>query len=195
MASTVEVVSKEGFRSGRWSSLRVSGWPDNDSCRNLLAWQWEGDHHRHLVVVNFSDTPADGLIHMEGTAGADWGLTDLLDDGHSYQRVGADMDPAGGKGLYVSRGRFGAHLFRLARITNASLVRPRPLISSKSAAVNHRLQRALGVYSLVRSDRERSISIRSRKVTCQDLRLGGSRAIWPVLNARTVPVVQLDAVI
>ena len=116
----LRLLAEEGFRSGRWSALRVSGWPDNDSCRNLLAWQWEGDHHRHLVVVNFSDTPADGLIHMEGTAGADWDLTDLLDDGHSYQRVGADMDPAAGRGLYVSRGRFGAHLFRLARITNAS---------------------------------------------------------------------------
>ena len=30
-----------------------------------------------------------------------------------------DMDPAAGGGLYVSRGPFGAHLFRLARITNA----------------------------------------------------------------------------
>jgi len=110
----------EGLRSGRWSVLGVSGWPDNDSCRNLLAWQWEGEHHRHLIVVNFSGTSADGLVHVEGTTGSDWDLTDVL-DGQSYQRAGADMDPATGGGLYVSRGPFEAHLFRLIRIADADV--------------------------------------------------------------------------
>ena len=94
--------------------LEVTGWPDNDSCRNLLAWQWEGDVHRHVVVVNFSGSSADGRVALEETAGADWELTDLLDQ-QSYRRAGNDMDPVAGGGLYVARGPFEAHLFRLTR--------------------------------------------------------------------------------
>jgi glycosidase len=114
----LDLSAEEGLRTGRWSLLEVSGWLDNDSCRNLLAWQWEGKHCRHLIVVNLSGTSADGLVHVEATAGADWDLTDVL-DGLSYQRAGADMDPTTGGGLYVSRGPFEAHLFRLIRIDNA----------------------------------------------------------------------------
>ncbi len=109
------LLAAEGLRSGRWSALEVSGWPDNDGCRNLLAWQWEEHDHRHVVVVNFSGAPADGRVALDGTAGADWELTDVL-DGRSYARSGADMDPASGGGLYVARGPFEAHLFRMVRV-------------------------------------------------------------------------------
>jgi hypothetical protein len=107
-------LAEEELRSGRWSTLEVSGWPDNDSCRNLMAWQWEGEDRRHVIVVNFSEQFGDGRIALEGTAGADWILTDLL-DGQSYRRAGNDMEPIGG-GLYVSRGPFTAHLFRLTKV-------------------------------------------------------------------------------
>ncbi len=108
------LLAAEGLRSGCWSMLDVTGWPDNDSCRNLLAWQWQGQVHRHLIVVNFSGSRADGRVALDGTAGADWVLTDLL-DGQTYPRAGTDMDPVAGGGLYVSRGPFEAHLFRMAR--------------------------------------------------------------------------------
>jgi len=119
----LDVLAEEGLRSGRWSMLELSGWPDNDSCRNLLAWQWEGQNSRHLIVMNFSDSSADGRVPVEGTAGADWNLTDVL-DGQSYARAGADMDPAAGGALYVSRGPFSAHLFRLVRIATADRAVP-----------------------------------------------------------------------
>jgi hypothetical protein len=108
-------LAEEDLRSGRWSTLEVSGWPDNDSCRNLLAWQWEGEDRRHVIVVNFSEQSGDGRMALDGTAGADWELTDLL-DGQSYRRAGDDMDPTTGGGLYVSRGPFTAHLFRLTKV-------------------------------------------------------------------------------
>ncbi len=97
----LSIVAAEGLRSGRWSMLDVSGWPDNDSCHNLLAWQWqweeqaqgqgqgqtqgqgEGEPHRYVIVVNFSGSSADGRVALDGAAGADWDLTDLL-DGQSY---------------------------------------------------------------------------------------------------------------
>src|SRR6185312_7581439 len=48
-------VASHRVRSGDWQLLECGGWPDNDSCRHLLAWSWSGaDAGRHLVVVNFS---------------------------------------------------------------------------------------------------------------------------------------------
>ena len=43
-----------GPRAARGGCSRPPGWPDNQSCRNLIAWSWsenDGDN-RHVVVVN-----------------------------------------------------------------------------------------------------------------------------------------------
>ena len=37
------VVASHRVRAGAWQLLEVGGWPDNDSCRNLLAWSWTAD--------------------------------------------------------------------------------------------------------------------------------------------------------
>ena len=35
-------VAGHGVRTGTWRLLEAAGWPDNQSCRNLLAWSWSG---------------------------------------------------------------------------------------------------------------------------------------------------------
>jgi len=99
-------------RAGQWSLLAVDGWPDNRSCDRLMAWQWADHEHRHLVVVNFSDQPADGRIPLPDTAGAKVVLTDRL-TGATYDRSGDDLDPdvAPGGGLYVALGPWAVNLF------------------------------------------------------------------------------------
>jgi glycosidase len=99
-------------RTGRWSLLPVAGWPDNQSCQRLLAWQWVDGDHRHLVVVNFSDAPADGRIAVAGTAGRPFVLTDRL-TGTTYDRSGDEMDPVTSPdgGLYVALGPWAVNLF------------------------------------------------------------------------------------
>ncbi len=96
-----------GCRSGRWSLLECRGWPDNTSCENLLAWVWETEAARCLVVVNFSPDPAQGLIagFSEDVAGAAWCLKDL--GGASYVR---DGDEICGRGLYVDLPGWGFHV-------------------------------------------------------------------------------------
>jgi len=37
----LEVVASHGVRRGTWRLLEATGWPDNQSCRNLVAWCWE----------------------------------------------------------------------------------------------------------------------------------------------------------
>jgi hypothetical protein len=90
------------IRSGVWQLLGANGWPDNQSCRNLLAWQWTDEIRgiRRLVVVNLSSTAAQGRIPLPWATGVDAGacrLRDLLGD-EEFVRDGAELrDP----GLFV----------------------------------------------------------------------------------------------
>jgi hypothetical protein len=87
----------DGVRAGDWRLFDVHGWPDNDSCRHLLAWRWDD----HLVVINYSDTHADGLVALNERAGE---LVDVLHD-RSYGYEGGD--------LYVALAPYDAHVLRL----------------------------------------------------------------------------------
>ena len=55
-------VHQDRVRSGEWRLLETEGWPDNQSCRNLLSWLWSGEDggDGHLVVINLSGQPAQG---------------------------------------------------------------------------------------------------------------------------------------
>jgi hypothetical protein len=62
--SLLAAVDEHGVRQGQWRLLEVTGWPDNQSCRNLLAWSWTHAEQRHLVVINFSPAPAQGRVQV-----------------------------------------------------------------------------------------------------------------------------------
>jgi len=111
-------VAGRRVRAGDWRLLGAVGWPDNDTCRNLLAWSWSGaasdtDAGRHLVVVNYSAAPAAGRIELAWSdlqtadlAGRSWTLTDLLND-RLFERSGDEM---ASEGLFVELPAWGAHL-------------------------------------------------------------------------------------
>jgi hypothetical protein len=118
-------VASNRVREGEWQLLEVTGWPDNDSCRNLLAWSWtaegagggvaddvaHGNGRYVVVVVNLSAEPADGRVGLGRTDlhGRSWNLTDLLDD-RVYERSGDDLAD---QGLYVALPPWGCHLFAM----------------------------------------------------------------------------------
>ena len=94
-------VANQALRSGEWRGLQPTGWPDNQSCRNLLSWTWtsDGDGDRHVVVVNLSAQAAQGRIPLgyPDLPGRQWNLSDLLTD-VEFDRDGAELaDP----GLFV----------------------------------------------------------------------------------------------
>lgn len=103
---------ENGCRRGRWRLLECRGWPDNMTCENLLAWIWETDEARCLVVVNFSPAPAQALVAGFGNdvAGAAWRLVDL--DGSAYVRDGGEMSD---RGLYVDLPGWGFHVMDWSR--------------------------------------------------------------------------------
>jgi hypothetical protein len=110
-AHLLQETNREVFRNGDWRLCERSGWPDNQSCQHLLAWWWNKEDERYLVVVNFSDGSVQGRVH------GPWyelsGKTVRLDDGlsgKSYDRSGDEMHEAG---LYVELGPWQCHLFQV----------------------------------------------------------------------------------
>jgi hypothetical protein len=103
--------ARDVFRNGRWRLCDRSGWPDNPSHLNIIAWCWELGDDRHLVAVNLSSTPSQAVIHIpwENLRGRAWRLSELLSV-ESYDRGGDEMAE---HGLFVSLSPWRWHLFRL----------------------------------------------------------------------------------
>ncbi len=95
-------VADRGVRTGTWQLLEATGWPDNQSSANLIAWSWtrgEDVGGRHVIVVNLSEAPAQGQIPLPwpDLPGRRWRLRDLL-SGEDFTRDGGQLaDP----GLFV----------------------------------------------------------------------------------------------
>ena len=88
-----------GLRDGAWQLCERSGWPDNSSYMNMVAWCWSQNESRYLIVVNYSENQSQARIHLpwDKVAGRTWQLTDLI-DGDVFQRDGDEMHLSG---LYV----------------------------------------------------------------------------------------------
>lgn len=104
-------VTRDVFRDGEWRPCERSGWPDNQSHLDVLAWCWAKDGERSLVVVNYREGPSQARVHVpwDDMRGKVWRLHDVL-SGAAYDRSGDEMQDAG---LYVDLGPWQCHLFRM----------------------------------------------------------------------------------
>ena len=107
--SLLAVIAKEGLRNGDWQLCAREGWPDNQSCLDLVAWCWQDGDKRHLVVVNLSEQKSQGLVRLPWVelAESSWELCDLL-SGAVYGRNGRELWESG---LYVDLEPWQFHLF------------------------------------------------------------------------------------
>jgi glycosidase len=110
-ARLLEETKRDVFRNGEWRLCERSGWPDNQSCRHLLAWCWVKNDERYLVVINFHQETAQARVHVpwDELRGRMWRLKDVL-SGESYDRSG---DEVWDSGLYVDLGPWKCHLFQV----------------------------------------------------------------------------------
>lgn len=92
------------FEDGLWTLLECTGWPDNQSCRNLLVWAWNLEW---LVVVNYSPWWSQGTIFLRLPPGK-WRFADVLSS-RSYDRPGDEP-------LYVELPPWGSYLFSVSRV-------------------------------------------------------------------------------
>jgi len=108
------------FREGQWTLCGRTGWPDNQSCQDIVAWRWSKDEERNLIVVNLSDRPAQALVDVscDDLAGQTWNFTDVL-SGVTYERSGDDLLSSG---LYVQLAPWSCHLFECHRSADAARV-------------------------------------------------------------------------
>jgi len=110
----LKATSRDVFRNGAWRLCERSGWPDNQSCRNILAWCWAQDEERYLVVINFRQESAQARVQVpwDELRGKQWRLNDVL-SGQTYDRSGDEMRDAG---LYVELQPWQCHLFQLRAV-------------------------------------------------------------------------------
>ena len=111
--SLLASISSPVFRQGQWGLCERTGWPDNQSCQNIVPWRWCKDEERYLMVVNLSDRPAQALVHVAWNelAGRNWKLADEL-SGATFERSGDEMLSSG---LYVDLRPWSYHFFHLSR--------------------------------------------------------------------------------
>jgi Alpha amylase, catalytic domain len=109
----LRVVDDPLFHEGEWSLCDCTGWPDNQSFRNLVSWCWARDEDRTIVVVNLTGAPAQGRVHLPWSDLRDgaWRLHDRLSD-TVYDHDGVEMSE---QGLYVGLEPWKYHLFRCSR--------------------------------------------------------------------------------
>jgi hypothetical protein len=98
------------FRDGEWELCAVSGWPDNPSSQNLVAWIWVKDNDRRLIVVNLSDSAAQARVQVPWQEAR--GNTALLIDSISNTQFHRDGTEIVLSGLYVELEPWGYHFFQ-----------------------------------------------------------------------------------
>jgi len=110
----LDATNRPVFREGEWHLCGRTGWPDNASYQNLVAWCWLKDEERYVIVVNFSDWPAQGQVQIPWAdlEGGTWQLTDAL-SGATYERDGNEMFSPG---LCVELSPWAYHLLQFVRM-------------------------------------------------------------------------------
>jgi len=108
----LRAVSDSDLRGGAWSLCDCSGWPDNDSARQLVAWCWSAPGSRHLVVVNLSAAAAQARVHVpwDDLTGRNWQLQDRL-SGARFERDGGEL---AAEGLYVALDGWQSHFLGIS---------------------------------------------------------------------------------
>ena len=109
----LEAVDCTVFHDGQWALCERTGWPDNASFQDLVAWSWANNDQRCLVMVNLSDHAVQARVHLpwNDVHGETWVLSDTL-SGVTYDREGDEIER---QGLYVELGPWKYHLFECYR--------------------------------------------------------------------------------
>ncbi len=105
------VLKAAGALSGAWVLCETTGWPDNPSHVNLLAWTWS----RAVIVINYSPNFAQGRVKIGPAVSPapppglpSCRLTDQI-TGESFDR---DMNELQAEGLFVDLAPWQVHFLR-----------------------------------------------------------------------------------
>jgi len=110
----VEIVHAIELRNGVWQLCEQQGWPDNQSCDNLISWCWDVGGRKYVVALNVSSdcrSQARIALPWSDLGGRDWHLRNLLPRQDYGRRSGDEILAAG---LYVDVDGGSFHFLELA---------------------------------------------------------------------------------
>jgi glycosidase len=109
----LQAINRPIFREGQWSLCDRTGWSDNTSFQDLVAWNWVKDGERYLIIVNLSDSPVQARVRVQwkNAGEGNWKLTDELSSA-TFERNGDEMLSPG---LYVELRPWNYHFFQCQR--------------------------------------------------------------------------------
>jgi hypothetical protein len=107
----LKVTKATAFREGDWQLCERTGWSDNASFLNLVAWCWRKEEERWLIIVNLSNKTSQALVHMpwDDLRGRAWRLVDVM-AGVEHKRNGNEMRD---QGFFVDLGPWTFHFFHV----------------------------------------------------------------------------------
>lgn len=113
----LKIASMNGMRRGHWQLCQRSGWPDNATFQNLVAWCWQSAKFNYLIVVNLSTSRSQGRIKLpfNDMKNGLLQMTDLF-TGKKYEWK---SDEILSQGLFVDLPPWGYHLFITKRGSGA----------------------------------------------------------------------------
>lgn len=108
--AVLKTVDAALFHEGTWQLCERTGWSDNSSSQNIVAWTWEHGKERALVVVNYSARRSQAMVRLvwDDLRGHVWRLTDAL-NGDLFLRDGEDLRR---DGLFVDLDAWRYHFFK-----------------------------------------------------------------------------------
>jgi hypothetical protein len=108
----LSAVAGSGLCDAEWELCDCTGWPDNQSARQLVAYCWKTDGRRHLIVVNLADRAAQAQVQIPWNDLAEhtWQLHDALSD-TAFRRDGTQLRD---DGLYVGMGPWESYFLTVA---------------------------------------------------------------------------------
>ncbi len=111
----LSAVKESRLREGEWHLCERTGWLDNSSYLNLVAWCWSQGKAHYLVVVNLSEYQSQARVYLpwDNLAGRMWQLVDVLND-TMFERDGDELHLTG---LYVELPVWRFHFLRFSHIT------------------------------------------------------------------------------
>ena len=104
----LRIVDMASQDEAHWSLCNLTGWPDNQSCLDLLAWEWINKVKRLMIITNLSDHPSQGLVKSDlpFLPGRNYQLQDVI-TGQVFDR---NADELNADGLYVNLKAWGMHV-------------------------------------------------------------------------------------
>jgi hypothetical protein len=114
----LEAVDRPLMHEGVWLLAEISGWFGNEGYNNLIAWTWTNGEDRTLIVVNLSESQADGrvIVPWPDFSGKSIRLSDAISD-VTFIRSG---DEIATEGLYVKLGAWEFHCFDVRFASNTA---------------------------------------------------------------------------